>query len=104
MYPEASAYASQMPWSLNRGLGAPRLGRALSIKVARAVPAISSVGEKLVRAAFKSEDPQFTYKKWAATYDEDSAALGFDSPRTCVEHVLMHWPRKPDGPVHALPR
>jgi len=68
--------------------------------VERSKAKTSNVGAELSGSRSRSSEPGDMYEQWAATYEEDSAALGFDSPKSCVDEVLSFWPR--EGPVHAL--
>lgn len=76
------------------------LDATLSHAVERPEAKLSSVGAEISGSAFKASGPEDVYEQWAATYEEDSAALGFHSPKTCVEEVLSFWPQ--GAPVAAL--
>jgi len=66
-------------------------------------PQLSEEGSAIANSAFKSEQPEEIYEKWAATYDADSAAVGFDSPHTSAAQTLAFWPRVEEtGVVAAL--
>lgn len=78
---------------------------ALAPAHAASTPELSEEGAVLAGSAFKSEEPEDTYAKWAATYDVDSANMGFDSPHTSAAQTLAFWPRAKEAggaPVTAL--
>ena len=85
--------------------------RPVGQQMAEVGTSLSQEGAAIANSAFKSDNPDDTYKLWAATYDADCVTMGFDSPNTSVEQTLAYWPTSDkkgggggadDGPVVAL--